>query len=118
MKTVPSGSVETCMKGAFCVGGTLGAGYVGIAVSPAPEGVLIVGMSEFTPESLVDVDRLGMSLVAVSADVDVDVDVEDSPSLAEVWPMVGIASVAVAVAVLSPVVVASAEAAAEVVSSS
>ena len=80
---------------------------MGIAVSPAAEGVLIVGMSEFTSESLVD--RLGMSLVAEESDV---VDVVDSPSLADVWPMVGIASVAVAVS--SPVVVA----ADEVVSSS
>lgn len=85
-----------------------------MAVSPA-EGVLMVGMSELTPDSLVD--RLGMSLVAVESDV---VDVEDSPSLADVWPMVGISSVpdAVAVAVLSAVVVASAVVAAEVVSSS
>lgn len=30
MKTVPSGSDEWFMKGAFCVGGTVGAGYVGI----------------------------------------------------------------------------------------
>lgn len=102
------------MKGAFWVGGTLGAGYVGMAASAAPEGVLMVGMSEFTPESLVDVDKLGISLVAVSAEVDVDV--EDSPSLADVWPMVGIASEAVAVS--SAVVVASEVAAAAVVSSS
>lgn len=75
-------------------------------VSPA-EGVLMVGMSEFTPDSLSLVDRLGMSLVAEESDV---VDVVDSPSLADVWPMVGISSVpvAVAVAVSSPVVVAAA----------
>lgn len=77
-------------------------------MSPA-EALLMVGMSELTPESLVD--RLGMSLVAVASDV---VDVEDSPSLADVCPMVGISSLAVAVAVA----VSSLVAAAEVVSSS
>lgn len=29
MKTVPSGALECCMKGAFLVGGTVGGGYVG-----------------------------------------------------------------------------------------
>lgn len=32
MKTVPSGSDEWFMKGAFCVGGTVGGGYSGIPI--------------------------------------------------------------------------------------
>lgn len=30
MKTVPSGRLDCCIKGAFLVGGTVGAGYSGI----------------------------------------------------------------------------------------
>lgn len=38
MKTVPSGALECFMKGAFLVGGTVGAGYVGIG-RPGPVNV-------------------------------------------------------------------------------
>lgn len=39
MKTVPSGALECFMKGAFLVGGTVGAGYVGMG----PPGPVSVG---------------------------------------------------------------------------
>jgi hypothetical protein len=98
MKTVPSGTLDVRMYGALSLGGTVGAGYVGMEVSAA-EVVLKVGMSELAELSLVL--RLGISL-----DADVAA-AELSPALADVAPSVGMASlVAASVFVASSAVVA------------
>lgn len=88
MKTVPCGTFDVRMYGALSVGGTVGAGYVGMAVSAAEvEVVLRVGMSE---PALSVALRLGISLDATVVAAVL------SPAFADVAPSVGIASVAVA----------------------
>jgi hypothetical protein len=75
MKTVPSGALECCMKGAFLVGGTLGAGYVGMApplvsvgrpvgpasvsVSPLPEMLTTEECEDVVDEDELEVDEGG-----------------------------------------------------------
>jgi hypothetical protein len=58
MKTVPSGALECCMKGAFLVGGTVGGGYVGTF----PPGFVSVGRP-VGPESLPPLDEEELCLL-------------------------------------------------------
>lgn len=88
MKTVPSGRFDVCIYGAFAMGGTVGAGYVGMDVSAA-EVLLRVGMSE-----LMELSLLALRVESLDADF---VAVVLAPALADVAPSVGMASVAVAV---------------------
>ncbi len=66
MKTVPSGRVDCCMKGAFCVGGTAGGGYVGMLLSTVLDRVgrpvnLSVCEGPLVPEMVgIDVKLLGV----------------------------------------------------------
>jgi hypothetical protein len=61
IKTVPSGAVECCMKGASLVGGTVAAGYVGI-----PYPLVRVGRSDGGEPPCV---LVGSSVVVVSCSV-------------------------------------------------
>lgn len=58
MKTLPSGILDCCMKGAFLVGGTDGAGYVGMPPGPVSVGKPVSSSPLVTEEPLVMVDWL------------------------------------------------------------
>ena len=58
MKTLPSGMLDCCMKGAFLVGGTDGAGYVGMPPGPVSVGKPVSSSPLVTEEPLVMVDWL------------------------------------------------------------
>jgi hypothetical protein len=107
MKTVPSGSVEWFIKGAFWVGGIVGGGYSGISV----EMVVLVrlGMGGRVPCDVVEEEprpgRVGMGL-----DDDTDVVVR--------WDVVWVAPVVVVWDVCWAVVVVGVSGVSVVVSSS
>lgn len=73
MKTVPSGALECCMKGASLVGGTVGAGYVGIAVTLVKVGSPVRPASVFPSEMDVIVDWISSVVVVEDSDTDVEV---------------------------------------------
>lgn len=118
MKTVPSGRFDVCIKGAFWVGGTVAAGYVGTAVL-AVLVLLKVGMSEsIDSEELVErVGMLSSEVVVVPSLVEVVAAavVEDTAVLVSVLVSVAVA-VAVAVSVSALWVVVAVVSAAVVVS--